>query len=119
MSEQDQSARNIYDDHPDGFGEIPAAGTPVEMSFRADKVNGLNDLRTQAGRFGRLRSAIEMHTDMDRAVGIQFAGPKSVRMFISEHPDLIKRSAAVIGVTSAAIVTGAVVYMHEHHKRGK
>ena len=119
MPEQDYSERNIYDDHPHGFGEIPASGTPVEMTLRADKVNGPNDLRIQASRFGRLRSAIELHTDKDRAVGLQFAGPKSVKMFISEHPDLIKRSVAVVGVTSAAIVTGAVVYMHEHHKRGK
>lgn len=119
MTEQDPLARNIYDDHPDGIGEIPANGTPVEMNLRADRVNGLSDLRVQAGRFGRLRSAIEEHTDRDRAVGLQFAGPRSVKMFISEHPDLIKRTAAVVGVAGAAIATGAVIYMHEHHKQGK
>lgn len=119
MPEQNPLSRNIYDDHPDGIGEIPASGTPVEMSLRAERVSSLGDLRVQAGRFGKLRSAIEEHTDRDRAVGLQFAGPRSVRMFISEHPDLIKRTAAVVGIAGAAIASGAVIYMHEHHKRGK
>ncbi len=119
MTEQDPIVSNIYDDHPDGIGEIPAYGTPIEVSLRADKVNAPDDLRVQAGRFGKLRSSIELHTTSERSVGLQFAGPRSVRMFIAEHPDLIKKTAAVVGVTGAAIASGVVVYMHEHHKRGK
>lgn len=119
MTTEQEPQRNIYDDHPDGIGEIPAYGTPIEVSLRADRVNEPADLKVQAGRFGKLRSAIEAHTEREKAVGLQFAGPRSIKMYISEHPDFIKRTAAVVGVTGAAIATGVVVYMHEQRKRNK
>jgi hypothetical protein len=40
-------------------------------------------------------------------------------MIISEHPDLIKRTAAVAGIAGATIAAG-VIYMHEvHHKNNQ
>lgn len=99
-------------------GENPGVSLG-EVIHLNDRVRGIADISVQRGRFGKLRTSIERYTENGLSVGLQFAGPRRVRMIISEHPDLIKRTAAVAGIAGATIAAG-VIYMHEvHHKNNQ
>lgn len=116
MTEQDPGLDRL--DYFSDSGENPGS-IAGEVMHDNNKVRAVSDLPIQVGRFGKLRTTIEGYTGKGLSVGVQFAGKGKVRMLVAEHPDLIKKTAAVVGVTGAAIATGAVVYMHEHHKRTK
>lgn len=106
---------NIYDDFDD-IGEVPGP-TPFEKSHFDEKVNTHKDLAIQVGRFGQLRRSIESYTQRGLSVGVALGGPRQVRMFIAEHPDLIKKTAIVTGVAGA--VVAGVIYVHERHRLKK
>ncbi len=121
MPMQEKSALygpTIYDQYPYGFGEVPGPTTTEDLHWNK-RVNKPDDLSVQVGRFGPLRRSIKAYTSRGLSVGVQFAGPRKVRMLISERPELIKKGAAVIGVTAGAVVAAGVVYLHERHKPGK
>lgn len=124
MNEQDTSGRNpqaVFDFHTDGIGEYPGP-SPLEEIQWNERVNRPQDLPIQVGRFGKLRRKIESYTSRGLSLGVQYAGPRRVRMLIAENPDLIKKTAAVgaIGtVVAVGAVAARVIYMHEHRKPKK
>ena len=107
----------VFDSHPFGWGVTPGQ-IACEANPESD-VKTEEDLPDGVGR-GPLGEFIKKHLSEGSSVGVLFAGPRQVRVFIAKHPDLIKAAKATsivtVGAATVSSLVAGVIFMHEHHK---
>ena len=107
---------NIYDHHPEGFGEVPASGTPVEVGLsvgvkRQDELQGSIEN-------GELYNIAHPHSERGKAVGFRLTSPRRVSMYLADHSHGITKAvvAGAMGVAGAAVTAAIILY---EHRKGK